>query len=379
MNVLYIANPCSLHDARWINFFSMRGQHQCYVLARELHYLRITPTNVLLDSNVTLVGFVRDPSTIRPWRNKKEVAKIKTFISKYHINVLHILYAEPNALWATWREKVGVPVIITTRGTDILKTIPAFFQKTDLLSKFVATQYRRAFAKADVITCTSHSQQQALEKIGVKTSTRIIRTGIDMRVVDEALMHSQEKDADKFILMPRHMRAIYNHEFALAAISQLHDGVRNDYIFVFVDSDTEEPEYLAAIKEKAMHIPAKFKFLPSLSHHDLVLLIRNASLVVMTPLSDGSPVTAMETMACSTPLILPPLPYDPEIFADVVQFKSWDPSVLAGTINQVLSMPAKDKASMLSKNRQVILEKCNAAGEMKKIEEIYQHQTADIR
>lgn len=60
----------------------------------------------------------------------------------------------------------------------------------------------------------------------------------------------------------------------------------------------------------------------------------------MTPKSDGTPVTAIEAMLSKTPLILPPLAYDEDLFSETcLQFKEWNAKSLAQEIQQALVKP----------------------------------------
>jgi len=369
MNILYLADPNSVHDIRWINFFAERGVN-CYMIVRERHVRGEYPR---LDERIQVVGAIRDPSTIRPIRVVAQLLKIKTFIETFRIDLLHILYAEPNALWANARSYFGCPIVVTTRGSDVLRTIPMFFDNKSLLGKAVAWQYRRAFRYADTITCTSTAQQEQVQRLTVETPVVIVRTGVDFRLVEREERHVAESLGIRtpFILMPRKMEPLYDHAFTLDAISLLPEHVRNKFAFVFLNADTPQRLYYRKIVDKASGIQARFHFIPSLSHEDLFCLYKQASLVIMNPRSDGSPVSAMEAMACKVPVILPPLPYDSDLFSQIFSFTRWTPDALKTTIETVLSTPEAELHEMLDNQYHRIHLEGNTEVQLKKVLQIY--------
>ncbi len=369
MNILYLADPNSVHDIRWINFFAECGVN-CYVIVRERHF---RDEYARLDERIQVVGTIRDPSTIRPIRVVAQLLKIKTFIKAFRIDLLHILYAEPNALWANARSYFRCPVVVTTRGSDVLRTIPMFFDNKSFLGKAIAWQYRRAFRFADMITCTSIAQQEQVRRLAVETPVVIVRTGVDFRLVEREERHVAESLGIRtpFILMPRKMEPLYDHAFTLDAISLLSERIRNKFTFVFLNADTPQQLYYRKIADKADGIQACFHFIPSLSHEDLICLYKQASLVIMNPRSDGSPVSAMEAMACRVPVILPPLPYDPDLFVQKFSFATWTPEALKTTIETVLSTPEPELHEMLDNQYHRIRSEGNTERQLKKVLQIY--------
>lgn len=374
MNILYIADPGSIHDIRWVRYFASKEDARCFVVARR-HHRKETGTAIFLrNPEVLLVGTIDDPSVVRPWQNWIQSYKIRRLVAKYRIDVIHVLYAEPNALWASWKRMFGVPVMVTTRGTDILRTIPEFFKSDGFIKKRVARNYLRAFMQADHITCTSGHQVKSLTALGVPSSRiSLVRTGVDVKALVNSVSDlAGLPDIGKpFVLMPRNMSPAYNHEFTLDAIALLVPELRKRYAYVFVNADTTEKEYFSKIRTKASEVDADIVFLPSLPHEHLIALVRRASLVVMNPLSDGSPVTAMEAMAYRVPLILPPLPYDKVIFENVCTFDEWKASVLAGKITELLLAPADYLTSIVERNFARVNDYGNTDKELSRVWELY--------
>jgi glycosyltransferase involved in cell wall biosynthesis len=109
-------------------------------------------------------------------------------------------------------------------------------------------------------------------------------------------------------------------------------------------------------------------FLPQQSQSEILFLILNASIVIMNPISDGSPVSAMEAIASNTPVILGPLDYDTDIFNDktVFKLKEWSEDELSNTIIEILAK--KEGKEIISSK---IIDLIDRNTNMKKLEGIY--------
>lgn len=371
--ILYLADPNSVHDICWIEPFSKDSDNSIYVLPRAQYARNFD--SIRKSDKWQYLSPIRDVSTIRPFRTLESVKYLRSLVSVYEIDIIHIMYAEPNALWARWAHLLKVPMILTTRGTDVLKTIPSFFDKKDLLSRIVAMQYKKALNGFNHITCTSQRQIQSLKKIGVASPMQIVRTGVNFDAVKAANLDMKNTLGihKPFIVMPRNMKPLYYHEFTLEAISMLDEKIKKDYTFIFINADTQDQEYFLKIKNIAANIAADIHFYPSFSREEILSLYKQATLVVMNPTSDGSPVSAMEAMACKVPVILPPLPYDEEIFESCLTFYEWNPTALKKSVEEIISLNKQALHGRLHEAYQKIYEQGNTLLEMNKISKLYQY------
>lgn len=354
MNILYLADPNSIHDEKWISYFSSNILHRTYLLPRS-HQMKTVSAKASVFGAVLLEP-ISDFSIIRFYKTLATALRIKSIIKKEKIELIHILYAEPNALWSLFRKYFGVPIIISTRGTDVLKTIPEAFKKKTLINYLVAPAYKKAFQNADWITGTSKKQLLSISSLtGRSNNMSIIRTGVDTNRLKEAPATSHSLSGhDKYILFPRYIRPIYNHEFCLEAIRLLPSEFKRTYKMVFIGNNSGDPLYQKTLENKMKEIAeVDFVFLEKQTQDELFKLYKNASLVIMTPLSDGSPVSAMEALLCGTKLILGPLDYDEEIFSETTTIlKNWSTSELTETMIDALNsygsltLPSKVKQLM---------------------------------
>lgn len=373
MNILYLANPNSIHDQKWISYFSENNLDHAYILPRIIHSNH--QSTELQRSGIKLLKPIPDFSILRFYRTLYTALKIQLIIKKYKIDIINIHYAEPNALWCLFRWLFKVPMIITTLGTDVLVTIPEAFSKKTLINYLVAPAYRRAFKDADWVTGTSKKQLTSVfEFSGRNSNISIVRTGVNInRLLSDTSNYFPLNLEVPYILFPRYIYPIYNHEFCLQAISQLPQEIKQKYTMVFVGKDSGDEQYQRELEELMINMKdVKFSFLSKLTQEGIFELYKRASLVVMTPISDGSPVSAMEAMICKVPIILPPLKYDQEIFGNTVfTFQNWDPFELSLLITNILTDGNFAKA-YVEKGYVAVMEKGNFFKEMEKVRNLYQ-------
>jgi hypothetical protein len=291
--------------------------------------------------DVEMLGSLGSFSVMRFWQTIKGALLLRQAVKSRRIDLIHVMFAEPNALWAIFRHFLDVPIVVTTRGTDVLQTIPKFFDAKDPLSFVVSRLYTLAFRQADAVTSTSSAQVTSLGRLipNLGPKSHVIRTGLDLATLRKACpAPASEGQGKPFVLFPRLMKPIYQHEFALAAIALLPQSTLDKYRFLFVDSESSSWEYVETIKAAMAISPGDIGFLPMLAPNVLLDHLARASLVVMTPGSDGSSVTAAESLYLRKPLILPPLDYDKELFGrGAFFFDRWEPQSLADKIVEVLS------------------------------------------
>lgn len=372
INVLYLADPNSIHDTKWINTLASFGVRPFW-LVRKSHL----STMNLLNHNDT-VSYIEDFSILRFPITLYTAFRIKMLIKRHQIDVLHIMYAEPNSLWVNFKNLFRIPVIITTRGTDVLKTIPEAFKNRNIINSIVAPLYRRAFLKADFITSTSEGQIKSIQQFsGVTNNISIVRTGVDL----QKICSSTEKffplrDSKPFILFPRYIKPIYNHEFCLDAIEFVSSTNKKKYKMVFLGKDSGDLAYQEMLTSRMRSMKGvEFEFINKQSQEALFELYKRAEIVIMTPKSDGSPVSAMEAIACCTPVILGPIGYDEILFKEkTITLTSWNPEELGVVIDKVLIGRLKENY-IISKE---FLDFISLERNMRMVETIYRSLLDDI-
>jgi len=370
MNIIYLAGSAPAHDLKWISQLSKNKGISPYLLRNSEADKNIIDYKEFQDSGVKITEKKIGAFSIsNPLKTFFYILRINHIIRKYNIDLVHAFYAEPHALWLPFLFSAKVKTIITTHGTDILQTIPQFALRKDIIGRIVFKIYKKAFNNADYITCTSEKQANTVKQLFNKAKSPVItRTGINppLSFDDNSLIEKP------YILFPRAMRSLSNHELALKSIAILNKEIKSKYKMVFIDSDSKNKDYVNNIRKLMEEDKdADFAFLPAQPHEKILSLIKNAALAVITNTSDGSPVTAMEAMYFKTPLILPPLDYDKELFGEgVFFFDEWKPESLKEKIESTINLPKEKMNKNLDKAYNKVMEFGNFEKEMQKVENI---------
>lgn len=380
MKILYIANPHSVHDIKWMEYFSTKAGYQVFVMAeardagKDLKELE----QKLAEKNITFAGTLNSFSIKSIFAFNYSVGVLQGVISKLKIDVVHILFATPYALWGNYS---SVNYIITTRGSDALVVLPGLKTAKGLKGLYfywLFAKFSKAFRAAAAITSTSLKQAEAVKQLfGKGFNPQVIRTGVDVERIN-ALNNFDDISAfvtDKsFVLFPRNIMPIYNTLLQIEAINLLDDETLRGHSFIFVRGRNYDKAYLQKVKEGLEDLKKRrgldYLILDELTQAQIWQYFKKAKLCVMTPASDGTPNTALEAMAAKCPLILPNLDYDADLFSDVcAKLKTYEPAELTQAIQNALSnypqryIEEGYKKALSSGNRQI---------EMQKLETLYQ-------
>ena len=375
--ILYIANGNNIHDVKWISFFSERtDEYTCFLMCDTLCEFTEQTKSTLAKLNIQLVPQIEPLSIKSPLLSWKSIRQFKKTISEIQPDIIHVLFATPNALWLNFTNTSSV---ITTRGSDILRVIPELRTESGikkLYFKYLFYRFKKAFKKAKYCTGTSQAQLDSMHNYFSMADAKLIRTGVDT----EKIMNSSHDDflprelhGIKYIISPRFMSPIYRIDLQLETIEKLSDAILGEYTFAFVRGLQFDQDYYSEQLKTLDHLREKYglKFIvfDYLTQDQIVAVLKHASLCIMTPESDGTPNSALEAMAAKCPLILPNLPYDNDLFENsCIQLKSCDTQELKETIEFALT--TYDPA-LISKGFETVLKLGNRTNEMKKIASIY--------
>ncbi len=379
MRVLFFANLVGYsHDKKWILYLSKQKNIECFVVSIGENFQQLTDGEILelRSLNVTVLNPIRNFS-IRNFRKTiSDLLYIRTIVKQKQIDLIHVIYIDPNALWAIFKILFRIPIILSTLGSDVNIGLNLVLKRRGFINRILFFLYKKAFLNADIVTCASQDQIDKL-KSGFELNKEIyfLRTGSipfnQFIKSDSEILNKLTKG--KYVFFPRSQRPVYNHEFAIDAINKLSDQVLKEYSFVFLNRDSSDQSYVSKIaslmEESKKNI--RWTFLNSITSSEMSTLYKNSSLVVMTPLSDGSPVSAMEAMMLKIPLILPPLNYDQELFKDTTfTLRNWDSTELAGLMTTLLT-DREFAMTYVESAYTTVMEKANFFKEMEKVITFY--------
>src|SRR5579871_1749477 len=101
MNILYLADPNDNHDLNWISFFTEKRNVSAFLVPRTIH--KIPPRFEKNNPTIQLLHSIPNFSTFRFYETLATALKIKRTIRKHKIELIHVLFAEPNALWCLFK------------------------------------------------------------------------------------------------------------------------------------------------------------------------------------------------------------------------------------------------------------------------------------
>ena len=87
MNILYICNPDSIHDQKWMRFFAEKDDFQVFAVGESVCNERIVED--LFNQNIILLPSVDTFSIKTPLRNYQSIQKLRHYCHQYKIDLIH--------------------------------------------------------------------------------------------------------------------------------------------------------------------------------------------------------------------------------------------------------------------------------------------------
>ena len=377
LKILYIANGNSIHDLKWISYFSEQEEnYSCYLLCDTLCELSEDTKLAIENSSIQLVKQINPISIKSPMKTWKAIRHYKKLVKDIEPDVIHVLFATPNALWLNFSNTPGV---ITMRGSDILLVIPALLNQVGVKSSyftFLFRQFNKAFLKANLVTGTSFPQIEKATELFNGANLTLVRTGVEVEKIN--LINQNELIPNflrekEFVFSPRFMAPIYNIGFQLDAISKLDRKIIERFTFVFIRGKQFDEEYFQIQLNRLIQLKAEinlsYHVIDYLDQPSMWMFLKKASLCLMTPISDGTPNSALEAMAAKCPLVISNLNYDKDLFENTcVKLKSFDVEELVEVIEASL---LHYDLVLLERAYQQVLAQGNRTVEMEKMVHAY--------
>jgi glycosyltransferase involved in cell wall biosynthesis len=320
--ILYIANGNSIHDVKWMTYFSEQTKnYHCFLLVDTLNPLSQETIDRFTKLHIEVLNPINPISISHPIRTLRAIFYYKRLIRSICPDLVHVLFAAPNALWLNFSKTGGM---ITMRGSDILLVIPDLLKQSGLKKiyfGFLFGQFKKAFLKARIVTGTSFPQIEKANELFNGANITLVRTGVDVEKITQLdqteLIPDLLRDKE-FVFSPRFMSPIYNIEFQLEAIAKLDQKFIERYTFVFIRGKQFDEKYyqvqLKRLQQLKADIKLNYLIIDYLDQPSMWMMLKKASLCIMTPISDGTPNSALEAMAAQCPLIISNLNYDKDLF-----------------------------------------------------------------
>ena len=366
INILYIGNLASIHDLKWIQSIKREGETNCFVMSE--FSVEEDATQVLNSLNIKFVGELPPFSLLNWIKNYRTFRLLRNLFNKHSIDLVHVFIGTSQVILPSF---LSVPVVLTTRGTDVNYTLKRLSEsnyfREKVLFKILSSSYRRITQ----ITSTSLTQINIIDCLipDLKKRPLLIRTGVDIDGVVAARKHDFGVDR-KIVLFIRNIHKNYDPLLSVNAVVALSSKTLKETFFVFMKGANYDEDLFGQMKVILDHKKVFYSFLDPMSNLQVWSVIKAADLVVMNPLTDGTPNTAIESMAANKKLIMGYCDYDKDLFnlKTAVFLPKRSSFLLSDLIEEVLYSKDDSKVENAFLN---IQELASQKREMRKVFELY--------
>lgn len=326
MRICLIADATSVHTQRWASYFVQQGD--------EVHLITYEAPDTPI-GGVELHG-------IKSLFNSLYLAFIPRHIKIY----LRVRRLKPDIIHAHFISKFGFhaaflgrhPVVMSAWGDDIL-IIPYW-------SKFLWYFTKISLKRADKIYAVSEDMAKKISSnFGIPANdVEVVPFGVDTSLFQPATKDKQESSGRTIVFSNRNFLEVYNIETLINAIPLVIE--KNENIrFVIKGSGPLE----RSLKELAssLNVDEYVTFVGWTEYHDMPKYLHNCDIYVSTAISDGTPVSVLEAMACGKTCIVTDVGGVGEWIEDGVSgclVPPQHPQILADKILELAMDPAKRDA-----------------------------------
>lgn len=304
MNILYIADSSSWHNAKWTEYFSER--HNVFLFSDYKENYK----PVYFNENIKLIQIPPLISTGSRHLDKLSSLfyyskMVNELIVEYDIDVIHCV-AIYYAFLGTFL-KTNKPIIYTQQGSELLVKA-----KTNWLYRYMA---RRVFSNVAAVTGDSRVIQAAGYKYGaLEGNNHIIQNGVDLRMFNSLEKEDQIPNlcSDDYcvkLYSPRAITPLYNIDIIIESLAILKNTYKLNFKCQFTYGFGEEH------LEKYSDLVIKYdldnyiEWVGYVDFSEMPNYYRYSDIVLSIPTSDSSPKSVYESMACGTPVVVSDLPW----------------------------------------------------------------------
>lgn len=222
----------------------------------------------------------------------------------YDFDIIDAHYFYPDGVAAAMLgKKLGKPVVITARGTDI-----------NLLPQYALPRRMILWAAkcAAALVTVSSALKTALMQLGVDAGKiTVLRNGVDTRLfnpADRALQRARLGLSGTVLLMVGNLVPLKEHALVLRALAEFPDAC---LLIIGEGGEERNLKTLAA----ALRIQDRVRFLGAMPQDQLPAFYAAADALVLASSREGWPNVLLEAMACGTPVVSTAVGGTPEIVA----------------------------------------------------------------
>jgi len=318
MNILYLGDSSSWHNALWVKFFCEKDEHNVYLFSdfdKSKKTLKL-PSSLSIIHSAGILGWWLNLFGIhsRKLHHLNKVLSnwwfrfiIRRAIKKHNIDIVHCHSLYYGYLGAGI--PANIPVVFTPLGSSIIihAQKPGYYQN----------MARAAFARADVVTNDSLKLQDMGCKVGAtQNNNKIVQFGVDQTIFkpkSSSLRQELNISADELLLFsPRAIDSLYNIDIILDALALLkRQGVVFKCMFTYAFGNENYAKLCAQAEQ--LGIVDNLVWLGFMQYDEMPEAYNASDIVISVPSSDSSPKSVYEAMSCRKPVVLTELAWSKEI------------------------------------------------------------------
>jgi len=323
MKLCFIADATTVHTQRWVDYFSKEG-HDVHLITYE------PPDKPISGVHVHVVGSMfKNMYLAFPFRHIKIMRLVKQI--------------KPDIVHAHFITKFGFhgallgfrPLVMSAWGSDVL-VIPYWSKLLFYFTKF-------SLKRADKIYAVSEDMAQKItSNFGIPANdVEVVPFGVDTELFQPG-SGNKRKSSDRIVVLSnRNFLEVYNIETLINAIP-LVIGKNKNVHFVIKGSGPLE----RSLKElvSTLNVNECVTFVGWTEYHDMPKYLHSCDIYVSTAISDGTPVSVLEAMACGKACIVTGVGGVGEWIKDDVSgclIPPQQPHILAEKILELAGDPAK--------------------------------------
>ncbi|MEW6131436.1 MAG: glycosyltransferase family 4 protein [Acidobacteriota bacterium] len=309
MRICYLADGRYIHSYRWLRFFHEQGHEMHFISFSPLepqHIRAIQEAGGIYQGELGRFHIKRFWITIQNWR------WLRQFLRREKIDILHTHFLSFHAWYAALSN--FHPFFLTVMGGDVCG---ADWEPEGRLARFFSPL---ALQKADFITCWSHNLVHVVRQFCLpETPVEVVHGGVDLNKFycgnkpQYLLERLQIPPNAKIVFSPRLMRPLYNIDFIASAIQSVCKENPQVYFLFAVVATAKDEQYEKRVREIVKNSGAedRVRFVETIPHEEMPDYYRLADITISVPVTDGTPMSVLESMASGTPVIVSDIPdYD---------------------------------------------------------------------
>ncbi len=357
MKLCYVAPGRSVHTERWLSAFVERG-HQVHLIA--------LPGEEASIEGVTIHRLSEGRPKMRfvSW-----TLAARRILRTVRPDILHGHYLTRYGWLAA--ASLFRPLVLTAWGTDAYLDPPRS-RATRLLTGW-------ALRRAALVTADADDLRRQVVRLGAAPRrVQVVQWGVDTTLFRPDLDASELRQRLRLgeapvILSTRALAPNYRQDVILRALPAVLSVVPDAVLVLkYHEYDQAYLERLRALTGE-LHLERAVRFVGGTPYAELAAYYALADVFVSVARSDGTPVSLLEAMACGAVPVVGDLPALREWVTDGENgfcVPGGDTAALGGALVRLLVAP-KMRTQFARRNRDIIRERADHAGQMGRMEQLY--------